>query len=184
MEEQLFTFTIFTENQVGILSQISNIFTRRCLNIESLSVSPSSIKGVSKFTLTCFSNRDMMERVCKQIDKRIDVLKVYLLTDDDLVYQEIALYKVPTDALLDNSVVEAITRRHNASILEITRTYVVFEKTGHPEEIEALFDELKQFDINQFVRSGRVAVTKSRRELLDRYLEQQEIRRAQIESIR
>lgn len=178
MEDQLFTFTVFSENQVGLLNQISIIFTRRCLNIESLSVSPSSIKGVSKFTITCFSNRPMMERVLKQIEKRIDVIKAYLYTDDEIVYQEIALYKVPTLALLDNRAVEEIIRRHNARILEITREYVILEKTGHQEETEALFSELENYDISQFVRSGRVAVTKSPRELLSIFLEEQELRKS------
>ena len=90
MEEKLYTVTVFSENQVGLLNQISIIFTRRCLNIESLSVSPSSIKGIHKFTITCYSNRDMMERVVKQIEKRIDVLKSFLYTDDEIVYQEVA----------------------------------------------------------------------------------------------
>lgn len=178
MENQLFTFTVFSENQVGLLNQISIIFTRRCLNIESLSVSPSSIKDVSKFTITCYGDRPMMERVVKQIEKRIDVIKAYLYTDDEIVYQEIALYKVPTPALLDDRAVEEIIRRYNARILEITREYVILEKTGHQEETEALFNELEKYDISQFVRSGRVAVTKSPRELLSMYLEEQELRKS------
>jgi len=176
MDNQLFTVTVFTENQVGLLNQISIIFTRRNLNIESLSVSPSSINGIHKFTITCFSNRPMMERVVKQIEKRIDVLKSFLYTDDEIVYQEVALYKVPTPELLDDRTVEEIIRRHNARILEITREYVIIEKTGHSDETESLFDELKKYDIRQFVRSGRVAVTKSPKEYLTMYLEEQEHR--------
>ncbi len=178
MDEQLFTVTVFSENQVGLLNQISIIFTRRCLNIESLSVSPSSIKGIHKFTITCFSNRPMMERVVKQIEKLIDVLKSFLYTDDEIVYQEVALYKVPTPQLLDDKNVELIIRRHNARILEITREYVVLEKTGHSDETEALFEELRKYDIRQFVRSGRVAVTKDTHEYLNMYLDEQERRKS------
>ena len=177
MEEKLYTVTVFSENQVGLLNQISIIFTRRCLNIESLSVSPSSIKGIHKFTITCYSNRDMMERVVKQIEKRIDVLKSFLYTDDEIVYQEVALYKVPTLQLLDDKNVELIIRAHNARILEITREYTVLEKTGHSDETEALFDELKKYDIRQFVRSERVAITKSPHEYLTMYLEDQDKRK-------
>ena len=101
MEKQLFTVTVFSENQVGLLNQISIIYTRRCLNIESLSVSPSSIEGIHKFTITTWSDRVTMEKVVKQIEKRIDVLKSFLYTDDEIVYQEIALYKVPTEQLLN-----------------------------------------------------------------------------------
>lgn len=171
MEEQLFTLEVFSENQVGLLNQITIIFTRRCLNIESLSVSPSSIKGIHKYIITCRSNRPMMERVVKQIEKRIDVLKAYLYTDDEIVYQEIALYKVPTTVLAGNSKAEAVIRNHNARILEITPDYLVLEKTGHRDDTEQLFDELTSYGILQFVRSGRVAVTRHNEEPLSRYLE-------------
>lgn len=178
MEKQLYTVTVFTENNVGLLNQISIIFTRRCLNIESLSVSPSSIKGVHKFTITCFSDRPMMERVVKQIEKRIDVLKSFLYTDNDLIYQEVALYKVPASKVLEIDNVETIIRAHGARILEITPEYIVFEKTGHSYETEALFNELKKYDIVQFVRSGRAAITKATEEYVTMYLEEQEKRKA------
>ncbi len=182
MEQQLFTVTVFTENQAGLLNQISVIFYRRGLNIESLSVSPSSIEGIHKFTITCFSNRPMMERVVKQIEKRIDVLRAFLYTDDEIVYQEVALYKVPTLQLLDDTCVEDVIRRHSARILEITRQYVVIEKTGHPEETQALFHELQKYDIRQFVRSGRVVVTKSAQEVFSMFLKEQEIRKSTTDS--
>ena len=177
MEKQLFTVTVFSENQVGLLNQISIIFTRRSLNIESLSVSPSSIEGIHKFTITTWSDRVTMEKVVKQIEKRIDVLKSFLYTDDEIVYQEIALYKVPTEQLLNETNLEGIIRRHNARILEITKEYTVIEKSGHSDETEALFEELKHYDIRQFVRSGRVAITKSPKEYVTMFLEEQARRR-------
>lgn len=177
MEKQLFTVTVFSENQVGLLNQISIIFTRRSLNIESLSVSPSSIEGIHKFTITTWSDRVTMEKVVKQIEKRIDVLKSFLYTDDEIVYQEIALYKVPTEQLLNETNLEGIIRRHNARILEITKEYTVIEKSGHSNETEALFEELKHYDIRQFVRSGRVAITKSPKEYVTMFLEEQARRR-------
>ena len=180
MEEKLYTVTVFSENQVGLLNQISIIFTRRCLNIESLSVSPSSIKGIHKFTITCYSNRDMMERVVKQIEKRIDVLKSFLYTDDEIVYQEVALYKVPTDKLLDDSHIEELIRRHNARILEVNRTYTVIEKSGHTDETQALFEELSRYEVMQFVRSGRVAITKSTIEHVSIFIQEQQYRQNQL----
>jgi acetolactate synthase-1/3 small subunit len=120
----------------------------------------------------------MMERVVKQIEKRIDVLRAFLYTDDEIVYQEVALYKVPTRQLLNDTSVEDIIRRHSARILEITREYMVLEKTGHPDETQALFDELRKYDeIRQFVRSGRVAVTKSAQEYFTIFLQEQEVRK-------
>lgn len=184
MDKQLFTVTVFSENQVGLLNQISIIYTRRSLNIESLSVSPSSIKGVHKFTITTWSDRETMEKVVQQIEKRIDVLKSFLYTDDEIVYQEVALYKVPTIKLLDEQNLENIIRSNNARILEITHEYTVIEKTGHSDETESLFEQLKRYDIKQFVRSGRVAITKSPIEYVTIFLEEQERRRKAIESCR
>lgn len=169
-EKTLYTINIFTENSVGLTTQVSNIFTRRKINIESFSGSPSSIKGVHKVTITAFTDKEMVEKVVKQIEKRIDVIKAFYYTDDELVYQEIALYKVPTSSLVGEMGIEEIIRRHNARILEITHEYTVLEKTGHAADTEALFEELKGFGIRQFVRSARVGVTKSTQEYLQEYI--------------
>ena len=160
--EQLYTFTVFTENRVGLLNQISIIFTRRSVNIESLSVSPSSIPGIHKFTITANCDTDMAQK--------------FVYTDADLVYQEIALYKVPTDKLVAERDLETIIRAHNARILEIDKEFTVIEKAGHYNETEALFNELKKYGILQFARSGRVAVTKINDEPLNRYLDEQQKR--------
>ncbi|MDD6228025.1 MAG: acetolactate synthase small subunit [Bacteroidales bacterium] len=173
---QLFTLIVFSENSVGLLNQVSNVFTRRGLNLEDVSASPSSIPGVHKLTLTCWADLPTMEKVVKQIEKRIDVLKVHLYTDDDIVYQEIALYKVSTQRLLEEQYLESIIRQFAVRILEMTPEYTVLEKAGHRDETKALFDVLKQYDLRQFVRSGRVCVSKSPIEYIDQFLEEQEIR--------
>ena len=173
MEQELYTITVFSENRVGLLHQISMIFSRRCLNIESLTVSACSIEGVHKFTITCRSTRPMMEHVVKQIEKRIDVIRAFLLTNDEIVYQEVALYKVPTSEVVKSDI-EDIVRSNGARVLEIHPEYTVFEKTGHTSEIVELFERLKPLGIRQFVRSGRVAVTRSSSELVDEYLERRE----------
>jgi acetolactate synthase-1/3 small subunit len=163
----LYTITIFSENTVGLLNQVTIIFTRRGLNIETLSVSPSAIEGIHKFTVTAFSDKETVEKVVKQIDKRVDIVKAYYNTDEDLVYQEIALYKISTQKLLSLGSIEDIIRRYNARILDMTEVWVVLEKTGHYEETQALFKELSEkIGILQFIRSGRIAITKSKVERL------------------
>lgn len=179
---QIYTISVFTENQVGLLSQISNIFTRRHLNIDSLSASPSSIPGVHKITITCCNTRRMMEHVVRQIERRVEVLRAFLYTDAEILFQEVALYKVPTERLMSHPSVEDIIRRSGARVLEMTPEYTVFEKTGHPSETEALFDELKPYGLRQFVRSGRIAVTRSPEELVDAFIAQQEKRYESIKS--
>jgi len=172
MENTLYTITIFSENTVGLLNQITIIFTRRALNIETLSVSPSAIKGIHKFTITVFATKDVIEKVIKQIDKRVDILKAYYNTDDDLVHQEIALYKVATDKLLALGSIESWIRDHNTRILEMNDTFVVFQKAGHYAETQRFFDELSEsVGVLQFIRSGRVAITKSKVERLSDMLQ-------------
>ena len=179
-QQTLYTVTVYSENQVGLLNQISIIFTRRQLNIESLSVSGSAIEGVHKFTITTYSDRETMEKLVKQIEKRIDVLRAFFYTDDEIIFQEVALYKVPTDKLLDDRSIEDLIRKHNARILEVNRTYTVIERSGHPDETQSLFEELSRYDVMQFVRSGRVAITKSTVEHVSIFLQEQQYRQNQL----
>lgn len=179
-QQTLYTVTVYSENQVGLLNQISIIFTRRQLNIESLSVSGSAIEGVHKFTITTYSDRETMKKLVKQIEKRIDVLRAFFYTDDEIIFQEVALYKVPTDKLLDDRSIEDLIRKHNARILEVNRTYTVIEKSGHPDETQSLFEELSRYDVMQFVRSGRVAITKSTVEHVSIFLQEQQYRQNQL----
>ena len=176
MEKTLYTITVYTENHVGLLNQITIIFTRRQINIESLTVSRSAIRGIHKFTITVETDKDMVIKVVKQIEKRIDVLKAFYYTDDEILYQEVALYKIPTDSLLDNPEIENLVRKYNARILEVNRNYAVLEITGHTEETQELFDELAKFRVLQFVRSGRIAITKSTVERLSDFLAELESR--------
>ncbi len=179
-QQTLYTVTVYSENQVGLLNQISIIFTRRQLNIESLSVSGSAIEGVHKFTITTYSDRETMEKLVKQIEKRIDVLRAFFYTDDEIIFQEVALYKVPTDKLLDDRSIEDLIRKHNARMLGVNRTYTVIEKSGHPDETQSLFEELSRYDVMQFVRSGRVAITKSTVEHVSIFLQEQQYRQNQL----
>lgn len=176
MEKTLYTITVFTENLVGLLNQITIIFTRRNINIETLTVSQSSISGIHKFTITVETTEDMAKKVVKQIEKKIDVLKAFYHTDKDLIYQEVALYKIGADAMLDNPEIEGIVRKYNARILEVNRTFAVLELSGHTEETQELFERLKEFHVLQFVRSGRIAVTTSTIERLSDFLAEMEAR--------
>lgn len=167
MENKLYTITVFSENTVGVLNQITVIFTRRALNIETLSVSPSALEGIHKFTITLISTQDMVEKVVKQIDKRVDILKAYYNTDEDLVHQELAMYKLATDKVLEHGSIEHFIRKYNIRVLEISNDCTVFLKAGHYAETQALFEELsKTIGVLQFIRSGRVAITRSKVERL------------------
>ena len=124
-----YIITVFSENKVGLLSQITTVFTCRDINIESLTTSESSIPGIHKFTIVVITDPEKIEKLVKQIEKKIDVLKAFVFTPDEVVQQEIALYKVTRS----NSV-EKLVRDHHVRILEICDDYIVLEKTGHKED--------------------------------------------------
>lgn len=169
-----FTITAFSENAIGLLNRITIIFTRRGVNIESLTVSESSIHGIHKFTIVVNCTPDMVIKVTNQIEKLVEVLKAFYHTKNEIIFQELALYKVPTEALLKSNMIETIVRQNNARIIEITQDYTVIEKTGHEFETSKLFAELNKYGVKQFTRSGRIAVTRSNIELLDEYLSERE----------
>ncbi len=172
--EQEFTISIYSENHVGLLNQITTIFTRRHINIESLTTSESAIAGIHKFTIVVFTTRDHVNKLIGQIERRIDVIRAFVFTSDEIIHQEVALYKVQTEALLNSNEIERIVRQFGARILEVTKEYTVIEKTGYKEETQELFDKLDKFGVQQFVRSGRIAVTKLNQELLFNYLKKLE----------
>ena len=165
--EQEYIITVFSENKVGLLSQITTVFTCRNVNIESLTTSESALAGIHKFTIVVRTDPGKIEKLARQVEKRIDVLKVFVFTSDEVVQQEIALYKVTRSRN-----VEQLVRRHNVRILEIDDDYIVVEKTGYKSETRELFELLQPYGVQQFVRSGTVAIVKSRRELLNEYLEE------------
>jgi acetolactate synthase-1/3 small subunit len=180
--EQEYTITAFSENSIGLLNRITIIFTRRHLNIDSLTVSESAIKGIYKFTIVTRTTRAMIQKVEKQIEKLVDVLKAFSLSTEDIIHQEVALYKVPTEVLTASNEIESLVRKHNARIMEVTPDYTVLEKTGHKAETQELFDNLYKFGVLQFTRSGRVAITKGKEEYFTQFLKKLDNEKAKVES--
>jgi acetolactate synthase-1/3 small subunit len=155
-----YTLTVFTEDKTGILSRIVTIITRRHFDIKSITVSPSSMKDIYRFTIMLELEQEQVRKLTEQIDKQVDVLKAFYYDNSEIIYQEIALYKVPTEAFYNGDAVEQLIRRHNARILNIEKEYIVIEKTGHQDETESLLNDLRRFGIFEFARSGRVAIVK------------------------
>jgi len=170
--KQTFTISAFSENHIGLLNRITIIFTRRHVNIESLTVSGSAIPGIHKFTIVVNDTLEKVEKVVSQIDKLVEVLKAFYHNEEEIIHQEVALYKVPTAALISSNNIEVTVRKHSARILEVTSDYTVIEKTGHKEETQELFDELSKYGLLQFTRSGRIAITKSNTEAFAEYLKE------------
>jgi acetolactate synthase-1/3 small subunit len=161
MNKQEFTITVYTENQIGLLNRIAIIFSRRKVNIESMNSSPSEVEGIYRFTLVISETEEMVSKIARQIEKQVEVLKVYYNTDEELVWQELALYKVPTDEIAEKAQVERLLRKFGARAVVIRKDYTIFETTGHREETDALIRVLEPYGLIEFVRSARIAIIKA-----------------------
>ena len=175
MEQKFYTLLVYSENIAGILNQVTTVFTRRQVNIESLNVSASSIDGIHKYTITCWSTEDQIVKITKQLEKKIDIIKANFYTDDELFIHEVALFKISTPVLLDNPEVSRAIRRHDARMMEVNPTYSTVMQTGLTEDIADLFKVLNGFNcLLQYTRSGRIAVTRSFEEPVSDFLNRQE----------
>ena len=171
-EKKLYTLLVYSENIAGILNQITAVFTRRQVNIESLNVSASSIPGLHKYTITAWSDEGQIIKITKQIEKKIDVVKATYYTDEELFIRETGLYKLATEKVMQNPEISRTIRKQEATITEVNPTYVIVMKNGMTEDIMNLFYALNEFDcVLQYTRSGRIAVTRSTTEEARTFLE-------------
>jgi acetolactate synthase-1/3 small subunit len=161
MSKKEFTVTVYTENQIGLLNRIAIIFSRRKINIESMNTSPSEVEGIHRFTIVINETEDVVRKLCRQIEKQVDVLKAYYNTNDEIVWQEMALYKVPTDVIVEKVKVERLLREYGARAVVIRKDYTVFEATGQRDETDKLVAVLEPYGLIEFVRSARVAIIKA-----------------------
>ena len=162
-EKRSFNLSILTENKSGLLNAVTIIFTRRKINIESINVSETEVEGVSRYTIVIETTREQAEKVVKRIRKLIDVFWAFVYENDEIFYQEIALYKVPTKVFLNGDNAEHLVRNNGARILVIEEDFIIIEKTGHQHETRDLLEKLKPYGVLEFVRSGRIAMSKSTR---------------------
>ena len=181
-DTKLFTIIVFSENLAGVLNSVTNVFTRRQLNIESLNVSASAYEHIHRYTITTYTDERTIRTVVKQLEKKIDVLHAQYFTNDEIFIMDQALYKIATAKLVENREISKAIRLHDGKIVEVNSTYAIISKEGLPEETLALYEKLKNFDcLLQYVSSGVVAVTKSLREPLAEFLYLREEERRALE---
>jgi acetolactate synthase-1/3 small subunit len=155
-----FTVSIYTENNIGLLNRISAIFQRRHINIESINSSISEIENVSRWTLVVKLTEEQIKKIIGQIEKQVEVIKAYYHTDEETIYQVSAMFKIKSDLLFEERQIQNIIKDSNSRIVTVNRDFFVLEKSGRKHEIDQLHRELSAFGIMQYVRSGRIAVTK------------------------
>ena len=155
-----YTVSIYSENNLGLLNRISAIFLKRHLSIDSITSSESEIKDIFRFVIVVKVDDVLINKVITQIEKQIEVIAAYYHTDEDTIYLETSLFKLKSSSLFEEENIQTIIKNNHANIVTVTSDYFVIEKTGRREETEKLYKELENYGILQFVRSGRISVTK------------------------
>jgi acetolactate synthase-1/3 small subunit len=160
MKTEKYTISIYSENNLGLLNRIATIFLKRHINVESLTVSSSEIENVSRFIIVVEITEEQVKKVIGQIEKQVEVIKAYYHTNEECIFLQSALFKIKSNLLFEERQIQNIIKNSNAQIVTVSPEFFVIEKSGRREEIDALYDELLSYGIMQFVRSGRISVTK------------------------
>ena len=159
--EELFTISVYTENNPGLLNRIATIFLKRHINIESLNVSRSEIENVHRFTIVARMSELAVRKLVGQIEKQIEVIKAYYHTDDEIIFHETALYKMGSSLLFEQREIQNVIKNSSANIVTVDPEFFVIEKTGRRKDTEELYNQLEPYGIKQFVRSGRISISKT-----------------------
>lgn len=171
MEKQIYTLSIYTEHHVGLINKIAHIFSRRKINLLSLNTSPSEIPNIYRFTVVLEETEAVVTKLARQLEKLVDVFKVYVNTDDEIIWQKLALFKVPTQIIMKEIKVERLLREYGANAVVIREDFTVFELSGQDEEIQKLIKKLEPIGLIEFVQSGRVAIIKANEGIHKKVLE-------------
>ncbi|MCO4293718.1 acetolactate synthase small subunit [Solitalea sp. MAHUQ-68] len=167
--EKLYTISVFTENNIGLLNRLTIIFTRRRINIESLTVSETEKKGISRFTVVVKCTEDMSRKLVQQINKVIEVLIAYAYDADNMIFSEVAIYKVNIEDSTKLTPIVNLANEHGARVMYMEPGFAALEKTGTIEDLMLFYDLLKPFGLLEFVHSGRIAIHKQRNQAHELY---------------
>ena len=161
----MFTISVYSENNVGLLNRISGIFLKRHINILSLNVSESEIENVSRFIIVVNTTEKWVQNIVGQIEKQIEVIKAFYHVDEETIFLESAIFKIASNLLFDERQIQNIIKDSKSEIVTVSREFFVISKSGQRSEIEELYEKLKPFGIMQFARSGRISISKQKMEI-------------------
>lgn len=153
------TIVALVEDRPGVLNRVASMFRRRAFNIESLAVGHSEVPRLSRMTVVVDGATTQIDQVTKQLYKLVDVVKVSDITEEEMVYRELALIKVRASNSHRGEVLQ-IVELFRANIIDVAPDSLVIEVTGTDDKIDAMMTMLKGFGIREMVRTGRVAMVR------------------------
>jgi acetolactate synthase I/III small subunit len=153
------TISVLVENEFGVLSRVSGLFSGRGFNIESLTVAETLDPSVSRMTIVTTGNDQILEQILKHLNKLVSVIKVIDLTGAETVDRELVLIKVNAEPETKPEVLRLVDI-FRAKIVDVAPRCYTIEMTGDEEKINALLQLLKPIGIREIVRTGRVAIAR------------------------
>lgn len=156
--KQEYTLTAYTEDQMGLIHQLTVILSRRKISLVSLNISTCEIDQMYRFTFVLKETFEIVRNIALQIEKIIEVFKCYYSTNDQIVWKQMALFKIKTSSMIHPKNIDGLFKKYNARYIIIEKDYTVFEVTGQEDEINTLALELNKFELIEFIKSARIAV--------------------------
>lgn len=173
-----YTFTIYAEDQIQLFQKITLIFSRKKIRIESFNFSCCEVDQISRFTIVVTETYEVVQNLVPQIEKIIEVYKCYCHTNEEIIWKQIALFKVPTITIYEENL-SYFLKRADVTTVAIERDYTVFQATGNEKEINDLALKFSDFNLIEFVKSPRIALIKNSegfaKELSDREMQKEEL---------
>ncbi|MDY6833697.1 MAG: acetolactate synthase small subunit [Chloroflexota bacterium] len=159
MSSSKHTLVALVMDKPGVLTKVASLFRRRGFNIESIAVGPSEDPGISRMTMVVLGNSAEVEQVRKQLDKLIEVVKVFNIAGDSMIARELALIKVKTTPSNRSEVIEIVSV-FRANIVDVAPDSLTVEATGDEDKLESLLRLLRYFGIKEISRTGQIAMTR------------------------
>lgn len=156
-----FTLTIYSEDQLRLITKLSSMFLRKQVEILTLNISLCEIDKMYRHTIIVNETLETVINLAAQIEKIIEVFKCYFSFNDEIVSRQIALFKISTDIFMTDEKMEGLLYGRDLKIAEVQKEYTILETTGTDEEILVFIEKLKQLGLIEFVKSSTIALMKS-----------------------
>ena len=159
------TISILVENKTGVLQRVAGLFTRRDFNIDNITVGKTSEPGHSRITITTYGDNRTLEQIIKQLNKLIEVIKVREMKPEQTIRRQLALLKIHAPTEQDKSEIIQYTNIFRGHIIDVTPKTITIERSGKPDNINALMDLLRPYGIKETAKTGITAITRGQKTL-------------------
>ena len=163
MEEvKLRTLSVLVDNEAGVLSQVSRLFSRKGFNVESLAVGATDNPAISRMTIEVLANQNQANLMCNQLAKMVPVHSVKLLNPNHSIRRELILYKVRAKNSDDKNEIIQIANIFRGSIIDVSKETLTLSVIGDEKKTDAVQELLAEFGIVELVRTGMIALERGK----------------------